>query len=129
MQELIPAIWDDLDYAEGRKSAADRSVTLSLNGLRVELDLTWKHNTELEEFLEPYLTAGRKVAGSHSKAPTPGGDLREKRRYNKGMKEFADARGLEYTVGPAKGPHKAGKIYWPKKTRDAYAAHLRSLGQ
>lgn len=76
--KTIVELYDDIDG-----STEDiRTVSVSLDGKAVELDLSQKNYDKVAEFLEPYLSAGRKPSGSSTSgrrrrasaaAPTSGG--------------------------------------------------------
>ena len=114
MEELLPVISDDLDWAESGHTArtpAEHTRYFGWEGQWYRLDMTTPHTTEIEEFLARYLRAGQKSAG-----PPAGGDRRGLSYRNKAIKAFADEHGLPYTV------RKAGGYYFPVATRRAFEA-------
>lgn len=87
-QRVNIVLEDDIDG-----SAADETVTFSLDGVTYEIDLTTANATALRDALAPYVghgrrAAGRRTAGPRSAArPTGGakrdlGDVREWARKN-----------------------------------------------
>jgi hypothetical protein len=61
---------DDIDG-----SAAAKTVTFGLDGVTWEIDLSKKNALALEQLLEPYISAGRRVRSSagHRRAAVSGG--------------------------------------------------------
>jgi hypothetical protein len=106
---------DDLDYAEGKKVAADRTHRLTLDRRDVELDLTAAHYDQLAALLAPYLDAGRppQDGGRPATAPARG---RNVSRQGGGMRAYADAHGINYRTQHSRKP------YYPQSLRAAYAA-------
>jgi hypothetical protein len=86
-------LYDDLD-----QSTEDiRTVSLSLDGKAVELDLSQKNYDKVAKFLEPYIAAGRKTSSgggsatrrrSSSATPAKGGDT-------SAIRAWAEANGYE----------------------------------
>lgn len=64
-RKVITSYVDDLDGSE-----ADGTVTFALDGSSYEVDLSGKNRKALEEALEPYISAGRKVSGSTRRTST-----------------------------------------------------------
>jgi len=121
MREIVTQIriYDDLDHARDKsKNEAAHTVTVGLNGVWRELDLSEDHHKELIALLQPYQDAGHVPA----EAPKPNDPLRGKRSspefaYMQGMREFAKANNLRYVTS-------TGKFYYSTSLRKAYAEHL-----
>ena len=81
--QTMTKLVDDLDG-----TTADRTVTLSLDGVAIEIDLSKKNIAVLDSALKPYFEAGRRVRATRSggrrtaakRAATP--DVREWARAN-----------------------------------------------
>lgn len=114
MKDLVLRVRDDLDRMKGIDTEADTARTLTYQDKTVELDLTTEHARDLDRLLQPYLNAG-----APSGAVAAPADLSATRAYNKNMREWAEANGHAVTYAPGKGP-----TYYPRKTREAYAAYL-----
>lgn len=112
-RELVLAVWDDLERMNGKNVVAETTRTLTYQGRTVELDLTNAHAKELDRQLQHWLNAGS-PAGTVA-APS---DMAASREYNKGMREFADARGIKYEG------KKAGGFYYSRDLQRQYAEYL-----
>ncbi|WP_250442673.1 Lsr2 family protein [Actinotalea sp. C106] len=66
-QKTRVIITDDIDGSEGAQSYA-----FSWQGTNYEIDLTDEHRDDFLRALEPFITAGRKTAGSRSRATSKG---------------------------------------------------------
>lgn len=119
MREVTVVIYDDLDYCrDGTKTVAERTVTIGLDGVWRELDLSEVRYTELQKLLGPYLEAGHPPA----EAPKRNDPLRGRRNtpefaYRKALREFATANGFRYIT-------ETGKYYYSKKLKAAYDEYL-----
>ncbi|WP_375431006.1 Lsr2 family protein [uncultured Friedmanniella sp.] len=91
-------LFDDLDGS----TEEIRTVSLSLDGQAVELDLSQKNFEKVSEFLQPYMAAGRKSGGSSaarrtrtsSPAPTKSGiDTQAVREWAKAQGHKVSDRG------------------------------------
>jgi Lsr2 len=121
MQELMPVLWDDIELARhGTKVAAEHTVTLGFNGRWAELDLADDNHRRLIAYLQPWLNAGRRPAGV-VRDTEAGRKMTTGRAYSKRLREFADARGINYTTG-------SGKWYYSRELRKAYKEHLAASG-
>jgi len=83
---------DDLDESTG----GIRTVSVSLDGQAVELDLSEANYDELQQALAPYLAAGRKTMSSatpsrRSSAPAP--TATGKQQDTQAIREWAEANG------------------------------------
>ena len=84
--KTVTTLYDDVDG-----STEDiRTVSLSLDGQAVELDLSQKNYDKVAKFLEPYISAGRKTSSagsstrrrrSSSAAPVKSGDTQAVRAW------------------------------------------------
>jgi hypothetical protein len=117
--QIIQTIDDLHHHEDGEQVAAERTHRLTLDGKDTELDLTAEHYKELDELLARYFAAGRKPQGP-PRAPKTGAGKRPT-DYNAGMREYADAHGINYRAA------KSGKPYYSAKLKRAYAAHLAVL--
>lgn len=115
MKEIAVQSWDDLDYAEdGSKVPAPLSVTLSLNGKTVELDLTEQHVAELSAYLRPWFKAGRKPDAPKVSS----GPGRKPAAYYEGMQAYAASQGIHLVESVN------GGFYYPRALRRAYEDYL-----
>lgn len=130
MREFSVAVSCDKTYAEtGEREQASRlGVTIALGRRVRELDLTDGMYDELAKALEPWLAAGH-VPGTQmdlpetGKAPASrGSTMKASRKYNEGMRAFADREGINYTTA------ETGKFYYTRDLRDRYAAYLAEEG-
>lgn len=103
---------DDLD---GR-SDADGTHKLSLNGQRIELDLTDEHAKELQELLAPYFDAGRNAGGTPAKKAASSGSKKSSNSSDRAAKirAWAARNGVEVGI--------RGAI--PKDVQDQYDAAM-----
>lgn len=63
MKKVTVQLVDDLDGSVIEEGGG-RTVSLALDGLAIELDLSSANELRLRETLEPYLSAGRKVSAA-----------------------------------------------------------------
>jgi len=113
--------WDDIDLAGGREVKADDSLSLGLDGVTVELDLTAERAKKLREYLAPFLAAGAKPPGE------VGADLAHQkvsRKYAAAMRAWADTQEPPMQYRTPSGGH-----YYGVKLRRAFAAHLAATGE
>jgi nucleoid-associated protein Lsr2 len=117
--------FDDLDYARGIESPADRTLTIGLGGAQYDVDLSEAHATAVEEFLAPYLRAGRKIAAPGPAHGAPG-SLREARQVGREMRALAAELGdpLMWVK-----PNGHGGYSYSRALRDAYAVRMGAAGQ
>jgi hypothetical protein len=121
MQELMPVLWDDLElHSCGGRISASHTVRLGLNGRWAELDLNESNYSRLMEYLGEYMEAGRRPVGQ-VRDTEAGRKIIKGREYNRGIREFADARGISYTTA-------SGKWYYSRDLRRAYEEHLADSG-
>jgi Lsr2 len=93
---MIPAVWDDKVLAEtGRKTPAEKTVTLGYQGQWYKLDLSLGNSGELQLLLGPWLKAGCKT----SEASRPGHPVRHRGRrsgeYYRRLREWAAGEGIK----------------------------------
>lgn len=115
---------DDIDYANGTETRADRTVRLEWDGAAVELDLTRQHIKEVDQLIGHLLRIGRPVK-AHKQAPRGGSASRPNARgYLKGLRAWADALGrtTDYTTP-------GGHWSYPKALRQEYDAFLAGQAQ
>jgi len=113
--------WDDVDLADGREVPADDTLTLGLDGVTVELDLTASRAKNLREHLAPFMAAGQKPPGE------VGADLAHQkmsRAYAAAMRAWADRQSPPINY---RGP--SGSHYYAVGLRRAFAAHLAATGE
>jgi len=84
---------DDLDGSTG----GIRTVSVSLDGQAVELDLSEGNYDMLQQALAPYLAAGRKTktssAGSRRSSSAPAPTAAGKQQDTQAIREWAEANG------------------------------------
>lgn len=92
-------LFDDIDGT----NEGVRTVTLSLDGQVVEVNLSEANHAKVQEFLAPYLAAGRKTraAGSSGRQGSTPAAASGKRDDNQTVREWAEANGTRST--PAAG--------------------------
>lgn len=76
-------------------SADAETVTIGLNGLSVEVDLTAEEKAELESLLKPYLDAGRRVGRATSTSRTRSAG----RTSTGGTPEYVDPKSVRSWAG------------------------------
>jgi Lsr2 len=129
-REVAIRIWDDVIREEtGGKVEASVTVTIGLDGLWTELDLTAENDAQLREELSRWLRAGRPVKAPErlareprEKKSYPGLRLREWERgraYGTAIRAFAIEHGIPYTT-----PGSDDKYYYSRELRDAYAESI-----
>jgi hypothetical protein len=131
MRKIEVKFFDDLDwtYLDKTLTTAAVTVTVGLDGVWRELDLSDPHNTEVREQLGRWMRAGR-VPGSEEVTPAgkrlgrPPGTQRtiapETLAEGKAMRAFANEHGIRYIT-------KAGKYYYSVKLREAWDRHKAEL--
>lgn len=124
MREISVKVWDDLDYAgEGLKNEAAITVTVGLNGVWRELDLSQANHDSVQQMLKRWMDAG------HPPETEPrAGDPKRRDKaapefaYGRGLREFAEKHGYRYRT-------ETGKYYYSVALKRAYAEHLKEQGQ
>ena len=87
-QKTVVTFEDDLDG-----SAAEGTVTFSVNGVQYEIDLSQKNADKLARVFEPYVTSGRKVSTRTSaRAPRGAGP---RKQDQSAVREWARAEGIK----------------------------------
>lgn len=129
MKEITVVSWDDLHMSEdGSKVEASQTLTLELDGSRVELDLTDDHAQELRLSVQRWLKAGNKDDVAPGFAPGPGqARSKQGQAYYQGLRDFAAIRpglGLR-EISKADGSR---SYFYPVRLRRAYAQHLQEQG-
>lgn len=121
-------IWDDREYAAGNRVEAERTVTLSLDGQTVELDLSASSWAQLQADLAPWFKVGTATTTGSGKRPPAGvhgGANMAGRRYYAGLRAWADSVGrtAEYRrhPWPARPDEQAYK--YPAALRADYEKH------
>lgn len=130
MHEYAILTWDDVEHAAGRKVPAATTIAIGLDWDWFELDLTTGHGEELRAVLASWLKVARPVTEPVLARPRPAQASRAKARatwkvrdwehgiaWGRAIRAFAVKHGYQY-VTPA------GKYYYSKELRDAYAAHI-----
>lgn len=119
MEELLPVISDDLDWAgKHERVPADCTRYLGYEGKWYRLDMTIPHALELEAFLKRYRDAGTLVSAvPPRKAPPGAGKTSAAYQRNQRILAFAREHGLKYT--DRKG---GGSPYFPVATLRAWEA-------
>jgi len=129
MQELVPAIWDDLDLAQGTRTPAAVTRTVTLDGRTRRLDLTEDHDQELRDFLEPYLRAGNaperpaRIAGTDRPTVPRGPSDPVRVAWKARMRAFVDAHTGERPELSYRTP--GGGINYPARLVDTFNAYER----
>jgi hypothetical protein len=145
MKEVIITEWDDYDLLhEGRKVHAENTVLIGVDGKWRELDLSDPNVEKFHAMFDPWWLCGRTPEGEAGKGPLdrrgaqaaisngsgtepPAGQGRrgspERREYLKNLREWADARDLNYTTKPTDGNSHAS-YYYPKSLIDAYNEYV-----
>jgi hypothetical protein len=125
MKEVTVISWDDIDAAGGVRTEATSTVILGYNGTEVELDLGNANRKRLEEWLRPFLAAGRKpdrTARRQRSAPAtyrPGSGKARKQE----LRGWADARGRSAEYKAPSG------LYYKQGLRDDYNTWLIEQGR
>jgi hypothetical protein len=108
---------DDIDHANGKRTEADGTHVLALDGQAVELDLTDAHYTELTSQLAHWFKVGHAsglVARTGSRTHDPA-----RRSYLKGLRDWYDSQGRSDAYRT-----ESGKYYYSKGLRAEYDASL-----
>lgn len=130
---------DNLDEYHGTVTdigADGETVVISKNGVVRELHLTKAHSDALDEFLDPYLTAGHQPGAQPEMPPLPGRDeIRRERLKGQGrrreipgtrdfyreLREWAADAGIKIRVNGKSG---GKQNYLYDDVLPAYLAHL-----
>jgi len=115
MREVSIRVLDDLD----KTTEAAETLPLGLRGQWYELDLGAENLRRLEEFLGPYLKAGRRIGEPLHTAPVRGGSYPAQRQLKAEMRAWGKDNGW---------PDLEPGGYIPKPLREAYQRHLLSQG-
>lgn len=121
-KRTVVIITDDLN----ENKLASTCRTFALDDKVYELDLSDGSSAHLDDVFAEFIAAAVRVPELHSERSLrddPGFGGLSKREYNTRMRAWAEAegRGDEIT-----GKHN-GSMYYAKRLRDDYAAHLRQL--
>lgn len=81
---------DDLDGGE-----ANETISFSLDGKELEIDLSSKHAAELRDALAPYIGAARKVTGRRSYARITSPRAASNRDENQQIRAWAVEQGMK----------------------------------
>lgn len=132
MKEVAIRVWDDIVFTQtGEKVEAQASVVIGMDGLWAELDLAQATAEEIREQLAEWMKAGRVVSDPPARrlpraALTDGEEKKQwgrdwehGRAWGEAIREFARANDIPYMT-------EAGKYYYSKRLRDAYA---KSIGR
>jgi Lsr2 len=127
MRQVITVVKinDDLDFTrDGTETEAVVTVTVGLNGIWRELDLSEANDAGLQAVIQPYLDAGRPPEEDPAQkkkkktGATPGYHIpAETIEYGKRLRAFAQENGFRYLTD-------TGKYYYSQRLKKAYAAHL-----
>jgi hypothetical protein len=127
MQELVPRLWDDLDFRSGKKTEAQETLTIGIDGWWVEVDLTDEHAKQLRDAVMPLMEAGRRLREPPKPVPDhKAGTVARGPAHGKAMRSFADAHGLQDDY--KKKSDGSGYSYSTKLKR-AYAAAVNGVEQ
>lgn len=147
MKEVIITEWDDYDLLhDGRKVHAPNTVVIGIDGKWREMDLSDENMEKLHAMFDPWWLCGRTPESEIGKgalernrraveASLPGAGHNgaepsnkrhgtpERRAYLLALRQWADARGLNYTTKATEG-NVHGSYYYPKTLVDAYNEYL-----
>jgi hypothetical protein len=130
VKEVTIVSWDDLDAADGKRTEATSTVVLAYNGTEVEVDLGDYNRKQLEVWLRPYLSAGRKpdrtTGARRPYQRTGAASYREgsgKARKQE-LRDWADARGRQDEYDTPKGHY-----YYKLSLREDFNTWLREQGR
>lgn len=89
-EQIIKCVIDDIDG-----SPADYTRRFSIGGVDYVIDLNERHNRQLDELIQPFVTAARRARGA-SQAPTRERyqRYRSQRARNAEIREWAAVRGI-----------------------------------
>ena len=123
MKELIPAVWDDVEFArDGSRVQAHGTVSLGWMGVWRELDLTGEHTVALRELIEPWFEAGHRPDSTPRPQASAAAAGRRPDSYYAGLRDWAARRGLKI----AEDSH-GKKNYTPLKRK--YDEYLAKQGE
>lgn len=91
MQKTVVTYIDDIT---GKPAEDVETITLSLNGKTVELDLNKRNATQLRRSLDKYLEKGRKVTSQGSKS-FDGRKVKHDRDYVHTVRQWAQENGIQ----------------------------------
>ncbi len=93
MKKVTVQLVDDLDGSVIEEGSG-RTVSLSLDGQAIELDLSSANEQRLRKILEPYLSAGRKVGTTRAaRNPRPTG-VPNRNPELQAIRDWAGANGI-----------------------------------
>lgn len=121
MREVSVKIYDDLDYARDRaKHEAAVSVTIGLDGVWAELDLSEVNSEQVRHTIGEWMAAGHAPEGApprrSGRRPGPQGKIPpESLARGKAIRAFAAAAG--FSISTANG---SGKRYYSDPLRRAF---------
>lgn len=125
-KEVQIVSWDDYEQAQGNKVRADSTVVFVYNGVPVEIDLSDANRERFEEFIRPYMKAGRRPENPDSARPgrkgynyRPGAKARKQ-----ALRDWADARVREDPSLAERYNYitEGGQYYYPIDLRYDYKA-------
>lgn len=129
MREISVSVSDDLDFTrDGVKNKATTTVTVGLNGIWRELDLTEANEKLVRDILDEFMAAGHKpeetpvpVAGKSKFGPNP-----EKAAFNEEVRAWCRETGLRNSTGTgwAYQTNTSGADYIGEPLLRKYQAHL-----
>lgn len=123
MQELVPKLWDDLDFTrDGTKTPASETLTVGIDGWWVEVDLTGKHADQIRDVLMPVMQAGRRLKQPPKPVPAhKNGAVARGPAHGKAMRSYADAHGMSDQY---KAKKDGSGYHYSVKLRKEYGASL-----
>ena len=86
--KVMTVFIDDLDG-----TAADRTVSFSIDGTDYQIDLSASNAAALREILAPYMAAGRKVTRKSRRPESPVGQAGQAVSTPSGIREWAERNG------------------------------------
>lgn len=94
MRKTETILVDDLDGTTGVEIGV-RTVTLVLDEIAVEIDLSEENREALHTELEPFFAKGRKITGRVKNAPRTPRGMSEQRKRTRAIREWAVGQGVE----------------------------------
>ncbi len=94
MKKVTVQLVDDLDGSI-IEDGSGSTVSLSLDGQAVELDLSSSNEARLREILEPYLGAGRKIGATRGTRTARRAGTPNRNPELQAIREWARANGIE----------------------------------
>lgn len=93
MKKVTVQLVDDLDGSV-IEDGAGRTVSLSLDGQAIEVDLSSANEAQLRAMLEPYLSAGRKVSAARGGRASRQAGAPNRDPELQAIREWARANGI-----------------------------------